>query len=152
MGKSKVIDRGRLSQDSQYEYGFNLQFTICDETVGSENMVMGHTIMLPGTRNQAHIHTNAEVMWFLVKGHTIHYIDTPARDSGSQTECFDGTCGWVSPGEIHVGMNLSDTEAGEVVFCYAGANNKEKAGTVMLDSEEIVDDYRKEHGQEPLKK
>lgn len=150
--KSRVVDRGQVHRDHDFEYGFNIQFAICEETVGSEQMVMGYTVMPPGTRNQGHIHTNVEVMWFLLKGHTIHWSDSLERDSYKETECFDGTCGYVYPGEIHVGMNLSETETGENLFVYAGVNDKDKAGTVWIDDFDVVDEYRAAHGQKPLPK
>ena len=44
----------------------------------------------------------------------------------------------MNPGDLHVGINLSDDQVGEVVFCYAGVNNKDKAGNVWVDPPEVV--------------
>lgn len=147
MGVSKVIDRGELPTDKTFEKGFGVISLVCEETCGSKNIMMGHTIHYPGARNQAHIHTNCEVMWFVLSGHSKHYSETLDHQEYTETECFPGTVGFVAPNEIHVGMNLNPDEIGEVVFVYAGVNDKEKAGTEFVEGIEVVEEYLAKHGR-----
>jgi uncharacterized RmlC-like cupin family protein len=144
--KSKVVSRGQGSWDLEYEKGFGIEFLIDDSTTASERVVMGHTIMPPSARNQAHVHNNAEVVWTLVKGHTLHFSDTLQHDNYKESECHDGTFGYVNAGDLHVGINLSDSEVGEVVFCYAGVNSKDKAGNVWVDPPEVVIEHLAQRG------
>ena len=136
--KSKVVSRGHGVWDTEYEKGFGIEFLVDESTCATERVVMGHTIMPPSARNQAHVHNNAEVVWTLVKGHTLHFSDKIGGGHYKESECHDGTFGYVNPGDLHVGINLSDDQMGEVVFCYAGVNSKDKAGNVWVDPPEVV--------------
>lgn len=144
--KSKVVNRGQGTWDPEFEQGFGIEFLIDDTTCASQHVVMGHTTMPASARNQAHVHNNVEVVWVLLKGHTLHFSDVIGGGAYKETECRDGTFGYVHPGDVHVGINLSDTEPGEVVFCYAGANHKDKAGNVWIDPPDIVEQHLAERG------
>jgi len=127
--ESKIINRGELIEDKQFEKGF------------------GVTIHNPAARNQEHVHLNCEVMWFISKGHSRHYSETRDHKEHSETECFPGTVGYVAPNEIHVGMNLNNDITGECIFFYAGVNTKEDAGTVFLQDVDVVEEYMRERGK-----
>ncbi|MGH8914728.1 MAG: hypothetical protein ACRDZM_09475 [Acidimicrobiia bacterium] len=144
--KSKVVNRGQGVWDLEFEQGFGIEFLIDGSTTESKRVVMGHTIMPPSARNQAHVHENVEVVWTLVKGHTLHFSDSLEGGNYKETECHDGTFGYVNPGDLHVGINLSDEMRGEVVFCYAGANSKDGAGTVFVDAPDVVIQHLAERG------
>lgn len=147
MGKSGVINRGELKTDKTFEKGYGIVTLVSGSTCGSKNIVMGHTTHYPGSRNQAHIHKKCEVMWFQLSGHALHYSSTIARKEYTETECFPGTVGFVAPYELHPSMNLEKDKTGEVVFFYAGVNEKEDAGTVFYDDESIVIEYLKANGK-----
>ncbi len=147
MGVSQVINHGQLETDKNFEKGFGVIQLVGGDTCGSKNIVMGHTTHYPGARNQAHIHENCEVMWFVINGHSMHYSETLDHKEYSETECFPGTVGFVAPNEIHVGMNLNSDEIGEVVFFYAGVNDKDDAGTVFVEGIEVVEEYMASHGK-----
>ena len=147
MGESKVINRGELVTDKTFEKGFGVVALVDRHTCGSENIVMGHTVHYPAARNQAHIHTNVEVMWFVISGHSKHYSSTIDHKEYAETECFPGTVGYVSQNEIHVGMNLNSEEIGEVVFVYAGVNDKDEAGTEFVEDVDVVEEYMKARGK-----
>lgn len=136
--KSKVIQGGGRELDSEFELGFGIDFMVSGRTCGTRRIVMGYTLMPPGSRNQAHIHTNCEVVWYLMSGHNTHMSGSDKTGDFKSTDCDPGTFGYVYPGEIHVGINRSDTEPGEVIFCYAGVNEKEDAGTVWVDPPGVV--------------
>ncbi len=144
--RSKVVARGHGVWDLEYEKGFGIEFLVDGSTCATERVVMGHTIMPPSARNQAHVHNNAEVVWTLVKGHTLHFSDKIGGGHYKESECHDGTFGYVNPGDLHVGINLSDDQVGEVVFCYAGVNSKDKAGNVWVDPPEVVTSHLAERG------
>ena len=147
MGVSKVINRGELVTDKKFEKGFGVVSLICGETCGSKNIMMGHTIHYPAARNQAHVHLNCEVMWFVLSGHSRHYSETRDHEEYAETECFPGTVGYVAPNEIHVGMNLDNESIGEVIFTYAGVNEKEDAGTVFIEDVDVVEKYMEARGK-----
>ncbi len=147
MGNSMVIDQGELDTDMTFEKGFGVVSLVCRDTCGSKRIMMGHTTHYPGTRNQEHIHTNCEVMWFVLNGHSMHYSTTIDHEEYVETECFPGTVGFVAPNEIHVGMNVNDEEIGEVIFVYAGVNDKDDAGTVFVQGVEVVEKYMEARGK-----
>ena len=106
---------------------------------------MGHTIMPPSARNQAHVHDNVEVVWTLVKGHTLHFSDSGGRalqGDPSATTALSAT----STPAIFTSGSTSATRRGEVVFCYAGANSKDGAGTIFVDAPDVVTSHLAEHG------
>ena len=57
-----------------------------------------------------------------------------------------GTFGYVSPGDYHTGINTRPDLRGEVIFCYAGVNDKDDADTVWIDPPQIVVDHLAERG------
>ncbi|KAA9160705.1 hypothetical protein FPZ12_016280 [Amycolatopsis acidicola] len=124
--------------DLGFETGFGIEFAVSGKTTGSKKIVMGYTLMPPGARNQAHVHNNVEVIWHLLSGHNTHLSGSEETNDFKSTDCDPGTFGYVGKGEIHVGINRSDTEPGEVIFCYAGTNEKEGAGTVWVDPPSVV--------------
>ena len=70
-----------------------------------------------------------------MKGHTLHFSDSLEGGNYKETECHDGTFGYVNPGDLHVGINLSDEMRGEVVFCYAGRTARtapERSSSTLL--------------------
>jgi uncharacterized RmlC-like cupin family protein len=144
--RSKVIQSVGSDLDTEFELGFGIDFMVSGSTCGTERVVMGYTVMPPGSRNQAHIHTEVEVVWHLLSGHNTHMSGSEETGDFKTTDCDPGTFGYVYPGEIHVGINRSDTEPGEVIFCYAGVNEKDKAGTVWVDPPEVVVEHMAARG------
>lgn len=147
MGISKVIDQGRVEVDKKFEQGFGVYDLVSGENCGSGNIFLGLTIMNPASRNQAHVHLNCEVMWFLAAGHTMHYSETVEHEEYTEHECFPGTVGYVGKNELHVGKNLNNEMIGQVIFTYAGVNQKEDAGTVFYEDVNIVREYMEERGK-----
>ena len=147
MGKSIIINRSKLVRDNSFEKGFGVYSLVCGDTCGSKNIMLGHTIHNPASRNQEHVHLGCEVQWFTLAGHSLHYSCTVDHKEYKETECFPGTVGYVAPNEIHVGMNLNADNTGEVVFCYAGCNSTEGAKTVFYQDVGVVEDYMKARGK-----
>jgi uncharacterized RmlC-like cupin family protein len=135
--KSRIIEKKDRVRDD-FELGFGTEFLVDDRTCAAQRVVLGYTIMPPSSRNQAHIHTNCEVVWHLIEGHTVHMSGSEEAGNFKETECRSGVFGYVNAGDIHVGVNLSDTDKGEVVFAYAGVNSRDRAGTEWTDAPEIV--------------
>lgn len=147
MGKSIIVNRHQMERDNNFEKGFGVYSLICGDSCGSKNIMLGHTIHNPASRNQEHVHLGCEVQWFTLAGHSLHYSCTVDHQEYKETECFPGTVGYVAPNEIHVGMNLNAENTGEVVFCYAGCNSTEGAKTVFYQDVGVVEDYMAARGK-----
>lgn len=52
----KIINSETLKQDTKYEIPLSIGWGI-DESIGSETITMGRTIVPPGGRKQRHYHT-----------------------------------------------------------------------------------------------
>ena len=141
---AKTIHYSDLPTDRTYEHGLKIEFGINDHTVGAKRVVMGHTIIPAGSRNQRHFHKNNEASFYIVRGRLRLMIGE--GDRYWEKEVVPGTFCYVEQGEIHGLINLSDTEDAELIFCYGGISNKEQAGTTHVDSIDVVDAHLAKKG------
>ena len=126
-----VIRAKDLEQDTKYEPPYGIKFGICNKTVDNPNMVLGHTVIPPGSRIQRHYHVNCDVGQYRIKGHT-RTIVGPEHER-QEFDIGPGDFVFIPRGIIHGGINLSDTEPGEVVFCYVGVSSIEEAKTIKIE-------------------
>ena len=136
--KSKLIRLEDRAMDKDFEPPFGIQFLINKETCPSQRVVLGYTVMPPNSRNQGHVHLNAEVVWHMMAGHNYHLWRSQDGTKSGGGPGSPGTFGYVSAGDYHTGINTRPDLKGEVIFCYAGVNNQADAGTVNVDPPEIV--------------
>lgn len=144
--KSKLIRLEDRAMDKDFEPPFGIQFLVNKEICGSQRVVMGYTVMPPSSRNQGHVHNNAEVVWHMMAGYNLHMWRSKDGTNFGEAPGSPGTFGYVSPGDYHTGINTRPDLKGEVIFCYAGVNDKDDADTVNVDPPEIVTEHLAAHG------
>ena len=113
-----------------YEPPLDARIGIDNKLVKNSPLMMGHPIIPPGGRNQRHYHVNTAAGQHVVKGRLRMFIG-PDHDL-KEIDVEEGDFVYVPRGEIHGGMNRSDTEPVELVFTYPGVPDKEAAGTIEV--------------------
>lgn len=124
-----VIKRSDAPLDKKYEEGLDISFGINKYTVGSNNIVMGYTVVPPKGRNKRHYHANCDAAMFIIKGRLKFFIGKEGKEYIVGPESFV----FVPKNEIHGLQNLSDTEEAALIFAYAGVGSKEEAGTIFIE-------------------
>jgi quercetin dioxygenase-like cupin family protein len=128
---ARLIKQGVRDVDLNYEPPLVVGFGINDKTCDNPKLTMGHTIVPPAGRNQAHYHANAPAGLYLSKGQLRLFL---GPDDDKQEMIMDeGDFLYLEPGEIHGLINLSDTEEAEIIFTYSGVASKDIAGTVFVE-------------------
>lgn len=108
-------------------HGMRLRWLIHENSVGSRNGVLGHTVFPPGASHEAHIHENAEEYIIITKGRGSQLV-------GKQT--FDvrpGDVVYVPKKTIHATRNASKKSDLVLFFMYAGAPSVEKSGYKLIN-------------------
>ena len=128
---ARIIKRKGLADDREYEPPFVIGFGINSDTVENPRMTIGHSVLPPGGRSQRHYHANCNAGGYIIRGKELVFI---GPDDNIQEVIIEaGDFYFLPKGEIHGGINLSDTEPVEAIFVYEGAANKEEAGTVFVE-------------------
>jgi uncharacterized RmlC-like cupin family protein len=128
---ARIIKRKNLGDDRVYQPPQVIGFGVNSDTVDNPKMTIGHAVLPPGGRSQRHYHTNCNAGGYVIRGRQWLFL---GPDDDMQKVIMEaGDFYFVAKGEIHGGLNLSDTEPVEVVFVYEGAANKEEAGTVFVE-------------------
>ena len=107
---------------------------ICSATISNINppFTMAHNIMAPGYRCRTHYHTKVCRGTYVVKGR-IRFFFGP-EDNQQVIDAEEGDYIYTALGEIHSQLNLSDTEIAEYVSSYVGECDRDKVGTVFVDT------------------
>lgn len=126
----KVPDR---DEDLNYEPPLVIGFGINDKTVSAPKLTMGHTIVPPGARNQAHFHANAAAGLFLKKGQLRLFLGKEGEDGSQEMIMDEGDFLYLDPGEIHGLINTSSDDTAEIIFTYSGVASKDIAGTTFVE-------------------
>jgi uncharacterized RmlC-like cupin family protein len=82
------------------------------EATGAKRLWLGHVVLPPGMVSGVHHHAEAESGIYVVSGHA-RFVSGDALDRIHDADPGDFV--WVPPREVHVEMNLSDTEPVVVV-------------------------------------
>ena len=128
-----LVKTPERDEDLNYEPPLVIGFGINDKTVPGPKLTMGHTIVPPGARNQAHFHANAAAGLFLKKGQLRLFLGKEG-DEGSQEMLMDeGDFLYLEPGEIHGLINTSNDDTAEIIFTYSGVASKDIAGTTFVE-------------------
>jgi uncharacterized RmlC-like cupin family protein len=113
-----------------YEPPLRARRGVRSETVGAPiKITMQHATVPPGGRNQRHYHVKCEVAMFILKGRLRMFFG-PDQDEGIAEA---GDFVYISQGEIHGLMNLSDTEPAEVLSSYSGVGSFDEAKTIFVE-------------------
>jgi len=98
-----------------------VQFLIDKATVGSENLLLGWTVLPPGAMHDRHRHFNADEFWIVVSGSGVMYTDdgeAPARQ---------GDVVYTPRGQWHGFKNTMDEDV-VLAWGWSGAGSLEDAG------------------------
>ena len=99
----------------------HVQFLIDERTAGSEQLVVGRTVLPPGARHERHAHTHADEFLVVMSGRGLVYTDTGEESSGSGDVIF------TPAGHIHGFNNTSDEEV-LLIWGWSGAGSLDAAG------------------------
>lgn len=126
-----IIKRKDLAEDRTYEPPQVIGFGVNSDTVKNAKMTIGYGVLPPGGRSQRHYHANCNAGGYVIRGKERVFIGPD--DNMKEVIMEAGDFYFLEKGEIHGGINISDTEPVEVVFVYEGVENKEQAGTIFVE-------------------
>ncbi len=98
-----------------------VQFLIDQPSAGSDQLVLGYTVLPPGARHERHRHFHADEFLLVLKGHGFIYTDDGEEPSGPGDVIFTRRGHW------HGFNNTSDEEV-VLVWGWSGAGSLEAAG------------------------
>lgn len=142
---TKNIYPSEVITNTNFEKGINIDYGINEAICGSKALIMGHTIIPAGSRNQRHYHINCETGWYVLKGRLLILIGE--GEDYREEEIGPGCFSYNDRLDIHGFANLSETEDAEVVFVYAGVASIEKSGTVFVEDTEVVERHQSQREQ-----
>jgi len=124
-----VVHLKDLMANTTFEPPCSIFYGVCNETVGSVNMVMGRTTSGPDMMNQRHYHINCNVGQYRINGHD--KILVGPNHAVEELEVAPGDFVYIPKGEIHGAVGTG--ENCELIFCYAGIGSKEESGTIFIE-------------------
>lgn len=98
-----------------------VQFLIDRKTAGSDKLLVGYTVLPPGSRHDKHRHPNADEFLVILKGQGYVYTDGPDEASGEGDVIFTPRGHW------H-GFNNTGSEDVVIVWGWSGAGSLGAAG------------------------
>jgi uncharacterized RmlC-like cupin family protein len=132
MTKVRVIRGKDVRIDREYAPPFIGGEGIHSETVGMPiKMTMQRVVIPPGSRNQRHYHVKTEAGMHILKGRLKMFFGPDHEMEEAIAEAGDFV--FVPRGEIHGLINLSNTEAAEIVSSYNSVGTPEEAQTVFVE-------------------
>ncbi|HZA39880.1 MAG TPA: cupin domain-containing protein [Actinomycetota bacterium] len=102
----------------------HVQFLIDERTAGSQQLVVGRTVLPPGARHERHSHPHADEFLVVMSGRGIIYTDTGEEPSVSGDVIF------TPAGHIHGFNNTSDEEV-LLIWGWSGAGSLDAAGYAL---------------------
>ena len=116
-----VSPDGSLSAEDGW-IDMEVRWLVTAETVGSEQTVVGRTVLRPGSKHDIHRHPHAEEWEYVVSGSAIKHVG----DDSVRLETGDVV--FVPANVFHGLENASDTEPVVTIWGYSGAATLEAAG------------------------
>jgi mannose-6-phosphate isomerase-like protein (cupin superfamily) len=98
-----------------------VQFLIDKATVGSEDFLLGWTVLPPGAMHDRHRHFHCEEFWIVLEGHGVMYTEDGEQPAGQGDVVFTPRGHW------HGFRNTSDADV-VLVWGWSGAGSLEDAG------------------------
>lgn len=99
----------------------HVQFLIDQKSAGSDQLLVGWTVLPPGARHDKHRHPNADEFFIVVQGRGFIYTDTGREPSGQGDVIFTPRGHW------H-GFDNTGSEDVVLVWGWSGAGSLEAAG------------------------
>ena len=133
---AKIIRTKNIVVDEVFEPGLKIERGIHTGTVENPKMVMGHTIIPPGARNQRHYHVKCDAGMYILKGQLRMFFGPDHNQQEVTVEPGDFV--FIPQGETHGLLNLSEKEAAEIIFCIGGSSEdlkhyKEESQTIKVE-------------------
>lgn len=98
-----------------------VQFLVDQATAGSEDFLLGWTVLPPGARHERHRHPNADEFFIVLDGEGMIYTDTTREPSGKGDVVFTPRGHW------HGFDNTGDEDV-VLVWGWSGAGSLDAAG------------------------
>lgn len=98
-----------------------VQFLIDKATAGSEDFLLGWTVLPPGARHDRHLHRNADEFFVVLAGSGRIYVDDGSEPAGK------GDVVWTPRGRIHGFDNTGDDDV-VLVWGWSGCGSLEDSG------------------------
>ena len=98
-----------------------VQFLIDQKSAGSDELLVGYTVLPPGARHDKHRHPHVDEFLVILKGRGYVYTDGEDEPSGEGDVIFTPRGHW------H-GFNNTGTEDVVIVWGWSGAGSLEAAG------------------------
>ena len=117
---STVPHVGGLRADEGW-IDMQVQFLIDKATAGTEDFLLGWTVLPPGARHDRHIHRNADEFFIVLAGSGRIYTD----DGTAPSEKSDVI--WTPRGQPHGFDNTGDVDV-ELVWGWSGCGSLEDSG------------------------
>jgi mannose-6-phosphate isomerase-like protein (cupin superfamily) len=103
-----------------------VQFLIDKATAGTDDFLLGWTVLPVGARHDRHLHRNADEFFIVLKGSGEIYTDTGTEPAG------EGDVIWTPRGKWH-GFDNTGTEDVVLVWGWSGCGSLEDSGYVADD-------------------
>lgn len=104
----------------------DIRFLATDRTVGCRTACFWRTVFPPGAAHHKHIHTNADEIFYMIRGRGMHGLgdrEYPVRA---------GDVFFVPRGQVHWMRNVDPRRPVELVGVYVGAPNLRGTGYVYV--------------------
>ena len=111
---------GGLTEEEGWA-NMRVQFLIDEESAGSDQLVVGRTVLPPGARHERHLHPNADEFLVVLSGSGEIYTDEGEEPAG------EGDVVFTPAGHWH-GFNNTSAEDVLLLWGWRGAGSLEKAG------------------------
>jgi quercetin dioxygenase-like cupin family protein len=99
----------------------HVQFLIDQQTAGSQQLVVGRTVLPPGARHERHAHPHADEFLVVMSGGGMVYTDDGEEPSASGDVIF------TPAGQFH-GFNNTSEEDVLLIWGWSGAGSLDAAG------------------------
>jgi quercetin dioxygenase-like cupin family protein len=99
----------------------HVQFLIDQQTAGSQQLVVGRTVLPPGARHERHAHPHADEFLVVMSGRGMVYTDGGEEPSASGDVIF------TPAGEFHGFNNTSDGDV-LLIWGWSGVGSLDAAG------------------------
>ena len=132
MRGAKVIRGEELTWEPSQEPPLRSKRAICSKTVEIPRLSMNRAFIPPGGRNQRHYHVNCDSGMFVMKGCLKLFLGPDHEMEEVTAEAGDFV--FVPAGVIHGLINLSKTEAAELVTSKNNVSSVMEQGTVFVES------------------
>jgi quercetin dioxygenase-like cupin family protein len=131
-----TVDETPLEQGLREEEGWvemQVQFLIDARNAGSDQLVVGRTVLKPGARHERHLHPNCDEFLVVLSGSGEVHTNTGREPSRAGDVIFTPRGNW------HGFDNTGDEDV-LLIWGWSGAGSLEAAGYAIPDSDQAFDE------------